>query len=66
MQEIVRLIANYTATVAEAIAVLFIIFGIVGAVFIYIKKATLFHQNYWAMSDSRTHLGHTFMSRLSS
>jgi uncharacterized membrane protein len=59
MHDIVKLIANYIATAAEAIAVLFIMFGILGALVIYIKKTSLFRQDYRAMTESRTHLGHT-------
>lgn len=59
MQDIVKLIANYTAIVAEAIAVVFIIIGMLGALVIYMRKTFLFRQEYKAMSESRTHLGHT-------
>jgi len=59
MQDIVKLIANYIAISAEAIAVIFIISGILGALVIYIRKTFLFRQDYKAMTESRTHLGHT-------
>jgi uncharacterized membrane protein len=59
MQDIVKLIANYIAISAEAIAVFFIIIGILGALGIYIRKTFLFRQDYKAMTKSRTHLGHT-------
>jgi len=59
MQDIVKLIANYTAIVAEAIAVVFIIIGMLGALVIYMRKTFLFRQEYKAMTESRTHLGHT-------
>ncbi|MDQ7787911.1 MAG: DUF1622 domain-containing protein [Thermodesulfovibrionales bacterium] len=58
MQDIVKLIANYTAIVAEAIAVVFIIIGMLGALVIYMRKTFLFRQEYKAMTESRTHLGH--------
>ena len=59
MQEIVKAIAHHTATVAEAIAVLFIIFGIAGALFIYIKRTRFARMDYHAMRSSRIHLGHS-------
>ena len=59
MQDIVKLIANYIAISAEAIAVIFIVIGILGALIIYTRKTFLFHQDYKAMTESRTHLGHT-------
>lgn len=58
MQDIVKLIANYIAISAEAIAVIFIIIGIFGALVIYARK-TIFRRDYTAMMESRTHLGHT-------
>lgn len=59
MQDIVKLIANYIAISAEAIAVVFIVIGILGALVIYIRKTFLFRQDYKAMRESRTHLGHS-------
>jgi uncharacterized membrane protein len=59
MQDIVKLIANYIAISAEAIAVIFIIIGILGALVIYLRKTLLFRKDYKAMMESRTHLGHT-------
>jgi uncharacterized membrane protein len=59
MQNVVKMIANYIAISAEAIAVFFIIIGILGALVIYLRKAFLFRQDYKAMTESRTHLGHT-------
>lgn len=59
MQEIVKLIANYIAISAEAIAVIFIIIGILGALVIYMRKTFLFRPDYKAMTESRTHLGHS-------
>ena len=59
MHDLVKLIANYTAIVVEAIAVLLIIFGIVGAIFIYMRRKLFFRQDYRTMNESRTHLGHT-------
>ena len=59
MQDIVKLIANYIAISAEAIAVIFIVIGILGALVIYIRKPFLFRQDYKAMTESRTHLGHS-------
>jgi len=59
MQDIVKLIANYIAISAEAIAIIFIVIGILGALIIYIRKTFLFHQDYKVMRESRTHLGHS-------
>ncbi len=59
MSDIVRLIAHYTAIFAEAVAVLFIIFGIAGAIFIYIKNASFLSAGYRMMTRSRVHLGHS-------
>ncbi|MFZ5906666.1 MAG: DUF1622 domain-containing protein [Nitrospirota bacterium] len=59
MQDMVKLIANYIAVSAEAIAVIFIVTGILGALAIYTRKAFLFRHEYKAMTESRTHLGHS-------
>jgi uncharacterized membrane protein len=59
MQDLVKLIANYIAISAEAIAVIFIVIGILGALAIYASKTFLFRQDYKAMTESRTHLGHS-------
>ncbi len=44
---------------AEAIAVIFIVTGIVGALVIYIRKTFLVRQDYRTMTESRIHLGHS-------
>ena len=59
MHDIVKLVANYAAILSEAIAVLFIIFGIVGAIFLYVKKAPFLSTDYRVMTKSRIHLGHS-------
>ena len=59
MEEIVKLIANYIAISAEAIAVIFIVIGIIGALAIFIRKTFLVRQVYKTMTESRTHLGHS-------
>lgn len=59
MEEIVKLIANYIAITAEAIAVIFIVIGIIGALSIFIRKTFLVRQGYKTMTESRTHLGHS-------
>ena len=59
MEEIVKLIAHYVSIVAEGIAVLFIINGIIGAVWIYGKNTFFIKKDYYAFMESRNHLGHT-------
>jgi len=59
MTEFIKLIAHYVAAVAEGIAVFFIIIGIVGAVFIYVRKTFFLKTDYMAMTQSRNHLGHS-------
>ena len=59
MLEFIKLIAHHVAAVAEGIAVLFIIIGIVGALFIYVKKTFFLKAGYTAMTQSRNHLGHS-------
>ena len=44
---------------AEGIAVFFIIFGFIGALWIYIRKSFPVRRNYTAMAESRYHLGHS-------
>ncbi len=44
---------------AEAIAVIFIVTGIVGALVIYIRKTFLVRQDYRTTTESRIHLGHS-------
>jgi len=59
MLELIKLIAHHVAVIAEGIAVLFIIIGIVGALFIYVKKTFFLKADYMAMTQSRNHLGHS-------
>jgi uncharacterized membrane protein len=59
MLELIKLVAHYVAVIAEGIAVFFIIIGIVGALFIYVKKTFFLKADYMAMTQSRNHLGHS-------
>jgi uncharacterized membrane protein len=59
MQEIIKALAQYAALFAEAIAVFFIIFGIAGALLIYIRKTYFARIDYRVMVASRIHLGHS-------
>lgn len=57
MQETVKAVAQMIATVAEAIAVLFITAGIAGALYIYVRKTLFVRSDHLAASESRNHLG---------
>ena len=59
MTELIKLVAHHVAIIAEGIAVLFIIFGIIGALVIYVKKTFFVKSDYLAMTKSRNHLGHS-------
>ena len=59
MSEFIKLVAHHVAIIAEGIAVLFIIFGIIGALMIYVKKTFFVKSDYLAMTKSRNHLGHS-------
>lgn len=59
MHEAIKAVAQYTATVAEGIAVLFIISGIAGAVVIYVRRTFFVNTDYVAMAESRNYLGHS-------
>ncbi len=59
MEEMVKLVAHYVSLAAEGIAVLFIIDGIIGAVWIYGQKTFFIKKDYFAFIESRNHLGHT-------
>jgi len=59
MQEFVKLIAQYIATVAESIAVIFIVAGILGALFIFTKNIMTARCVYRSMRESRLYLGHS-------
>src|SRR4030043_757250 len=59
MSEFIKLVAHHVAIIAEGIAVLFIIFGIIGALVIYVKKTFFVKSDYLAMTKSRNHLGHS-------
>ena len=59
MSEFIKLVAHHVAIIAEGIAVLFIIFGIIGALVIYVKKTLFVKSDYLAMTKSRNHLGHS-------
>lgn len=55
----IKTIAAYASLMAEGIAVFFIIFGFLGALWIYIRKSFPVRRNYTAMVESRYHLGHS-------
>src|SRR4030067_1993929 len=59
MTELIKLVAHHVAIIAEGIAVRFIIFGIIGALVIYVKKTFFVKSDYLAMTKSRNHLGHS-------
>jgi uncharacterized membrane protein len=59
MSELIKLVAHHAAIIAEGIAVLFIIVGIIGALIIYVKKTFFVTSDYIAMTRSRNHLGHS-------
>lgn len=57
MQETVKAVAQIIAIIAEAIAVLFITAGIVGALYIYVRKTFFVRSDHLVASESRNHLG---------
>jgi len=59
MTEFIKLVAHHISIIAEGIAVLFIIFGIIGALVIYVKKTIFVKSDYLAMTKSRSYLGHS-------
>jgi uncharacterized membrane protein len=59
MHDTVKIIAHYAAIIAEGIAVLFIIVGIIGAIVIYVRRTFFVKTDYLAMTASRNHLGHS-------
>jgi uncharacterized membrane protein len=59
MLEMIKIIAHNVATVAEGIAVVFIIIGIIGALLIYAKKTFFVKSDHLAITQSRNHLGHS-------
>ncbi len=59
MNEFLKLIAQYIAMAAESIAVIFIITGILGALFNFIRKTLKYRHDYRAMTESRMYLGHS-------
>jgi uncharacterized membrane protein len=59
MHDTVKILAHYAAIIADGIAVLFIIVGIIGAIMIYVRKTFFIKSDYLAMTQSRNHLGHS-------
>jgi uncharacterized membrane protein len=59
MHDTVKIVAHYAAIIADGIAVLFIIVGIIGAIMIYVRKTFFLKTDYMAMTQSRNHLGHS-------
>jgi uncharacterized membrane protein len=58
MGELIKTTAHYTAFFLEGIAVLLIISGAIGSIWIYIKKTLFIKTDYFAITQSRNHLGH--------
>lgn len=59
MHELIKSVAHFAAMLAEGIAVIIIIFGIVGALGMYAKRTFLIRADYQAMVQSRSRLGHS-------
>lgn len=59
MHETIKTIAHFVANIAEVIAVLLILIGIIGALVIYVRKTFFLKADYIAMTQSRNHLGHS-------
>lgn len=59
MHNTVRVAAQYAAIISEGIAVLFIISGIIGALWIYVRKTIFMKAGYLAITESRNRLGHS-------
>ena len=58
MHNTVKIVAQYAAIFSEAIAVLLIIIGIIGAILIFFRKTFLLKANHRAIIESRNYLGH--------
>lgn len=58
MHDILKTAATYVAYLAEAIAVVYIIIGIAGALILYVKKTLFIRIDYRAFVESRHYLGH--------
>jgi uncharacterized membrane protein len=59
VQELVKDIAHLVAITAEGIAVLIILFGIIGSLWIYARKTYFVKRDYLTFVESRNHLGHS-------
>ncbi len=64
MEDIIKAIAHHAAFFLEGVAVIFIIVGSIGALYIYIKKTGFIKTDYVAIVTSRRHLGHFLSSSL--
>lgn len=58
MHEILKTAATYVAYLAETIAVIYIIIGIIGALALYVKKTLFVRIDFRAFVESRHYLGH--------
>lgn len=58
MHGLVKMIAEYLAIVAESIAIIFIVIGILGAVRISLTNAFKERRGLKSMTESRLYLGH--------
>ena len=57
--EWVKTVAQYIAVFSEGIAILIIVSGMLGALFIYLKKTLFNKEGYHAAVQSRHHLGYS-------
>jgi len=59
MHELLKNVAHYAAMLAEGIAVILIIVGIIGSLIMYARKTRFLRADHQAMRQSRNHLGHS-------
>ncbi len=59
MHELLKNVAHYAAMLAEGIAVILIIVGIIGSLIMYARKTCFLRADHQAMRQSRNHLGHS-------
>jgi len=63
MNEVLDNIAHYAAIIAEVIAFILIIIGILRSVWIFIKKTIFMKIDHISIAEIRNTLGHHFVSR---
>jgi uncharacterized membrane protein len=59
MHEAVKSVASFIAVIAEGVAVVIILSGMAGALWVYLKKTMLLKSGYEAATESRRRLGHS-------